>query len=272
MDKQKSVKDSVILIFLSIITLAGVVLFVVKLWFPGLLKQDNSISENISYEEENYDDSDIPKISSKELKDLINSGEEIVILDVQNTEDYVQATIPTAISIPLTEIDQRYEELPKNKKIIAVDAGGNCQECSRAVEILMDYGYTDIKKLDGGVNAWANAGYPVSNGSDVTFQNMNSDGLLDFIDANEDVVIVDVRDEEEYNSGHIKGAIHLSFEGLSEDIQTIAKDKKIIVYDEKGNRSKVAVKQFIMNGYIDVVNLLKGYEDWKSNNYPIESI
>lgn len=269
MEEKNSSKDAIVLILLSIITIAGIGFFVVRLWFPDLLNNKEEGS-NIIEEEEIYDDSDIPKISIEELRSKLENNEDFVLVDVQNTEDFIKASIPTSISIPLAEIDQRYEELPKNKEIIALDAGGNCQECSRAVEILRDKGIIDIKKLNGGVNAWADAGYPVITGSDITFQNINSDGLLDLVDASEDVVIVDVREEEEYNNSHIRGAIHIPFQGLSENIDNITKDKKIIIYDNLGNRSKVAVKQFVLKGYVNVTNLLKGFDDWNDNNYPVE--
>lgn len=270
MDQNRSAKDSMMLIFLSIIALLGVGFFTIRLWFPDLLSfKEEKI--NTIVDEEIDDDDDIPKISAGELKTKFDNNEDFILIDVQNTEDYIQATIPTAISIPLTEIDQRYEELPKNKQIIATDAGGSCQECSRAVEILRDYGFADIKKLNGGVNAWSNAGYPVINGNEVTFKNINSDILLDYVDAGEKVVIIDVRDKEKYDAGHIVGAIHMPFEGLAGNIDNIPKNKKIVIYDESGNRSKIAIKQFIYKGYMEVANLLRGYKDWQANNYPTET-
>lgn len=271
MKEKNSSKDTLILMLLSIITIAGIGFFVLRLWFPDLLNSKKEDTNNIIEEEEIYDDSDIPKISIEELKNKLDDNEDIILVDVQNTEDFINASIPTSISIPLIEIAQRYSELPKNKEIIVNDAGGNCQECSRAVEILRDNGFLDVKELSGGVIAWADAGYPVISGSEITFQNINSDGLLDLVDASEDVVIIDVRDKNEYNDSHIKGAIHIPFQGLSENIDDITKDKKIIIYDNLGNRSKVAVEQFVQKGYVNVVNLLKGFDDWRYNNYPVES-
>ena len=271
MKEKNSSKDALVLMLLSIITIAGIGFFVLRLWFPNLLDSQEEEGNGIVEEEEIYDDSDIPKISIEELKNKLDNNEDIILVDVQNTEDFINSSIPTSISIPLTEIDQRYIELPKNKEIIASDAGGNCQECSRAVEILRDNGFIDVKKLIGGVNAWADAGYPVISGSDISFQNINSDGLLDLVDASEDMIIIDVRDENEYYESHIKGAIHVPFQGLSENIDNITKDKKIIIYDNLGNRSKVAVEQFVLKGYINVENLLRGFDDWKDNNYPVES-
>ena len=270
MEQQKTAKDSIALIFLSIVALLGIVFFVIKLWFPNLLDFEKDNSE-VLYKEEAYDDSDILKISVSSLKYKFDNAENFVLLDVQSLEEHIGASIPTAISMPLAEIERRHTELPKNKEIIAFDAGSHCQECSRAVEILMDYGFVDIKKLDGGISAWSNEGYPVISGNDVISKNINSDTLLDLVGADENIIIIDVRDKAEYDQGHIMGAIHIPFEGFANNIDHIAKNKKIIVYDALGNRSKIAIKQLVSKGYIEVSNLLNGYRDWQVNSYPIET-
>lgn len=70
----------------------------------------------------------------------------------------------------------------------------------------------------------------------------------------EDVIILDVRTQEEYNEGHIENAILLPVTDIKDKAEEILKDKgeKILVYCRSGNRSATASKQLIKMGYTNV--------------------
>jgi rhodanese-related sulfurtransferase len=268
MERKKTVQETTILALMTVAAIAGISFFVAKLWLPE--KFTKKTEEVSVYEEEPKEEKSMaPQITVEELKSKIDSSDDIILLDVQGTENYIQASIPNSISIPLAELDQRMDELPKNKEIIVIDAGQNCEECQRAAEMLVDSGFVDVKSLIGGITAWADAGYPVSSGKETTFQNINARGLMDRIEANEDIIIIDVRDKDEYDKGHIQGAIYLPFEGATQNLQDFPKTKEIIIYDKLGNRSKTAVQQFIKNGYTNVINLLDGVDKWVKEGYPM---
>ena len=263
-EKPKTKNEAVILIFLVIITLAAIAFFAVRLWLPEKNKdKSNEAEENIQ------DELNVPKISVNELKNMIVSGEQLIILDVQSHEDHLEASLPVTTSIPLDELNARISELPKNKTIIAIDSGEGCQSCVRATEILLTSGYTDVKKLNGGVTAWAEAGYPIAAGKNITFRNISAKDLNDKIFINDTIVIIDVRDKNQYEAGHIKGAKHVAFAGISNNLDDIPRDKQIIVYDQTDNRSQVAVKQLIKEGYLDATNLLDGFAKWQSEGYEV---
>ena len=69
--------------------------------------------------------------------------------------------------------------------------------------------------------------------------------------------IIDVRTEEEWNNGHIEGAILIPYEQIGGKIGTIANDKlqKIYVYCRTGRRSTIAKETLDKLRYKDVVNL-----------------
>lgn len=66
----------------------------------------------------------------------------------------------------------------------------------------------------------------------------------------EDAVLVDVRTEDEYNSKHIKGALNIPLDKIS-DIE-LEKNKKIIVYCQSGKRSKQAANTLVELGFSEV--------------------
>ena len=73
-------------------------------------------------------------------------------------------------------------------------------------------------------------------------------------------IIVDVRTAEEYNEGHISGAINIPVDNISEI--TYDKDAKIIVYCASGVRSATAAKTLVDAGYTNIYNLDGGLINW----------
>lgn len=75
---------------------------------------------------------------------------------------------------------------------------------------------------------------------------------------NNNAVLVDVRTQDEYDNGHIEGAILYSIDDISEDtVSTILddKDKEIILYCQSGNRSSQAKEKLEELGYTNVYDL-----------------
>jgi rhodanese-related sulfurtransferase len=76
------------------------------------------------------------------------------------------------------------------------------------------------------------------------------------------VLIYDVRQPEEYNEGHIKGAILMPLGDLADRYKGIPHRKKIVVYCRSGNRSAQAVSFLRAHGYPQAVSLSGGYLEW----------
>jgi len=79
---------------------------------------------------------------------------EIVVLDVRPSEEYLNAHLPFARSIPLEELRQRLAELPKDRSIVAYCRGPYCLLAVDAVTLLKQEGYSAIH-LREGVAEWA---------------------------------------------------------------------------------------------------------------------
>src|SRR4051794_32831510 len=85
-------------------------------------------------------------------------------------------------------------------------------------------------------------------------------------------VIVDVREQDEWDEGHIPGAVHIPRGHLEARIERAAPDaaRPVLLYCSAGNRSVFAAKTLEELGYADVVSLAGGFTDWKRNGFPIE--
>ena len=58
------------------------------------------------------------RISIQEVKALIDKKADVVIVDVRGHRSYQQKHLPTSVSVPVGELENRHQELPKNKLII----------------------------------------------------------------------------------------------------------------------------------------------------------
>lgn len=79
---------------------------------------------------------------------------EVVVLDVRPTEEYLNAHLPFARSIPLEELQQRLGELPHDRAIVAYCRGPYCLMAADAVELLRREGFSAVH-LREGVAEWA---------------------------------------------------------------------------------------------------------------------
>jgi rhodanese-related sulfurtransferase len=91
------------------------------------------------------------------------------------------------------------------------------------------------------------------------------------IDNKEDIILLDVRDKEEYEPEHIPGAINISRGTLELKSNLIIPDKtkKIVVYCGIDRRSPLATKTLNDFGYKKAINMVGGLKAWKEAGYPL---
>ena len=94
----------------------------------------------------------IPQITVLELKQRLDAGEDLMILDVREPFEYQIANIGGTL-IPQGEVPKRLAEIDRNREIIVqCRSGGRSQ---RIAEFLAAQGYPNVKNLAGGILAWA---------------------------------------------------------------------------------------------------------------------
>jgi len=84
-------------------------------------------------------------------------------------------------------------------------------------------------------------------------------------------LFVDVREPDEWEEGHIPGAVYVTRGRLEQRIEGLVPDKgrPLVVYCSAGSRSAFAAKVLGEMGYTNVVNLSGGFTDWKRNGYDV---
>jgi adenylyltransferase/sulfurtransferase len=122
--------------------------------------KNRTITELIDYnqfcgirgEEKPVAESKMPEISVEELKRRQDAGENIFVLDVREPHEYQICNLGGHL-IPLNDLPKRANELDSSREIVAhCKMGGRS---AKAVDFLRQAGFTKVKNLTGGINAWA---------------------------------------------------------------------------------------------------------------------
>ena len=101
------------------------------------------------------------------------------------------------------------------------------------------------------------------NDLEVTYMNITAEEAKTIMDTEEGYIFLDVRAQDEYDEGHIPGAIvipHTQIEAEAENVLT-DKDQLILVYCRSGRRSKIAAEALVQLGYTNIKEF-GGILDW----------
>lgn len=99
------------------------------------------------------------KIDSVTLKQWLHDGKEIALLDVREHGQYGHAHLFYVVSTPYSKLEYEVDRLVQRKNVRMVLVDQDDTLVGLAAKKLAAHGYTDIHILQGGVNAWAMAGY-----------------------------------------------------------------------------------------------------------------
>jgi ArsR family transcriptional regulator len=98
-------------------------------------------------------------VATSELVTRLREGS-VVLLDVRPEDEYGLGHLPGALNIPLRQLEQRLDELPRNHDIVAYCRGPYCVLSFEAVAALRAHGFT-VRRFEDGFPEWKAAGLPV---------------------------------------------------------------------------------------------------------------
>jgi membrane protein DedA with SNARE-associated domain/rhodanese-related sulfurtransferase len=105
----------------------------------------------------------IARIGAADLRALMDGGRRPVVVDVRSpgTRDLDPRFIPGALAMDMAEVDRRLEQLPADREIIFYCTCPNEASAAQVAKKLIALGYTKVRPLRGGLDAWIAAGYEV---------------------------------------------------------------------------------------------------------------
>jgi hydroxyacylglutathione hydrolase len=115
------------------------------------------------------------------------------------------------------------------------------------------------------IEAWAAAGHELQ-----CYNNVNPAQVAGQMER-EEVTLIDVRNQSEWDEGHIPGARHIMLGYLAERVGEIPSDKPVVVQCRTGGRSAIGASILKAGGIPAVANLMGGIRDWELAGLPISS-
>ena len=87
-------------------------------------------------------------------------GEGALLVDVRETDEVIQLCydVPEILNIPLSEFENRYQEIPKVRKVVMVCRSG--ERSLRAAGFLINHGYEHVVNMKHGIIRWVQKGFP----------------------------------------------------------------------------------------------------------------
>ncbi len=99
------------------------------------------------------------------------------------------------------------------------------------------------------------------------FKHISIEQAKELIDQS-NATVVDIRDPESFQAGHIQNAVLVNQSNIEEFLKTANKNTPLICYCYHGISSQGAAEYFSENGFIEVFSIEGGFEAWKSA-YPV---
>ena len=101
----------------------------------------------------------VKALSKEELLTRLQLND-VIVIDVRPEEEYKNGHIEGSVSIPLVELKDRLDEIPKDREVVAYCRGPYCVLAPEAVSLLKRKGYNAVR-LEEGLPEWKAAGLPV---------------------------------------------------------------------------------------------------------------
>jgi rhodanese-related sulfurtransferase len=224
-----------------------------------------------------------------------------VVVDVRETGEIdANGYIDGAIHIPIRDLLKNLDKLPGlDDAIVIYCASGH--RGGLALSALSLLGYTNVRNLGGGMNAWKNASLPVVEGSQPApasaistpiienetlfatldeflstmpegFYSVSASKLNESLAEASAPFLLDVRTQAEVDrDGHIEGDVHISFDQFMASLDQLPADKDapIVIYCASGHRGAIGMMALRLMGYTNVLNLGGGLGAWKNASLPV---
>ena len=186
----------------------------------------------------------------------------VFIMDTRQPDAYASSHVPNSVNIWLNGVTYYPGWLiGYNQKILLVS--GSKEDAVQAATYLHRIGYDNIIGfLCPGIEAWRNKGFPTEAMSSIHVKE-----LFERLEK-ENLFVLDVREDHEYDSGHIAGSKHIYVGDLPGRIDEIPYNELICVTCGWGGRAGIAASYLKNNGY-RTLNLLGGMNAWSSVGLPV---
>ena len=208
------------------------------------------------------------KLKAAEVAALKDKG--VALVDIRAGRDYDRGHIPGSYSVSL-QPGEAFSAwvgwlIARDRPIVLV--GGSDRMHADAQRQLHRIGFDNIAgALEGGIEAWEAAGRPLSEFETATIEDMGK-----WILSGEEVTVVDARDDHEWGSGHVPGAVHMYVPDVPHHAADLPQDAPVAVHCGVGYRAGIAASLLEQAGLKKIIHVNAPYEDWVTRLHLAETI
>jgi hydroxyacylglutathione hydrolase len=180
-----------------------------------------------------------------------------LVIDTRSPGAFGEGHIPGSIHVHLhgssfaTRVG--FVVSPENRLLLVVK---NERDLHEAISQLSVVGFDQVVGyLDGGITAWQEADLPVQDLLQITVETLHS--------MRHALKILDVRDQNEWEEGHINGATHIPYYFLEQRLQELDNSQPLALICASGQRSSIASSLLQRHGFTQLFNVIGGMEAWE---------
>jgi hydroxyacylglutathione hydrolase len=198
----------------------------------------------------------LARLDADDVSRMIEAG--AAVIDVRDGREYDRGHIPGSYSIGLEGAVSVWAGWLVARGRQIVFAGGDHERNVIAQRQLLRIGYDLIAgELDGGVEAWQATGRELS-----TFQTVDVEDMATWVLSAEPMTVVDTRDEHEWASGHVPGAVHMYVPDVPFRADEIPRDAPVAVHCASGYRAGITASLLEQAGLERIIHVNGEYSDW----------
>ncbi len=186
------------------------------------------------------------------------------VIDTRSPHAFGEGHIPGVIHVYLrgssfaTRVG--FVASPESRLLLVLKHEG---ELHAAIDQLSVVGFDQvIGYLDGGMSAWQEAGLPIQQLAQISIDTLHA--------ISHDLKILDVRDQGEWDEGHIKGASHIPYYFLVERLQELDTIRSLALICASGQRSSIACSLLQKHGFTQLFNVVGGMDAWYEAGFDTE--
>jgi hydroxyacylglutathione hydrolase len=196
------------------------------------------------------------------LPQVLDSGTQIV--DTRLAGSFAERFVPGTINIPAHELSNWAGWLVDYERPLYLIVDSDDSQ-----RVVRDLNYIGVDNIAGyfettAVQILAEMGHQLR-----AYDVENPEGLAGKI-LNGEVLVIDIRNQTEWDEGHIPGAQHVMLGYLADRSKEIINGQPIVVQCRSGNRSAIGASVLLAQGAKDVINMQGGLRDWANAGLPIE--
>jgi len=184
-----------------------------------------------------------------------------LVIDIRSPQDFGAGHIPGAVEVYLhgsafaTRVG--FVASPEDRLLLVITDERDLYE---AVAQLAVVSYDQVVGyLDGGMIAWQEAGLPVQHLKQITVEELHAQCSA--------FTVLDVRDQNEWDEGHIAGAIHIPYYFVQQRLHELVDNKPLAVTCASGQRSAIACSILQKHGFTEPCNVVGGMDEWDKKGF-----